>query len=265
MNHILTLRLFILFLVIYGAPIKAETHFSLAPSLINFDYTEFTFNNNVLNKETGWIPGIQFQITQTINEQLNIELDVSYYDGTANYTGHTQSGLSHNTQTDEQLLQVAMKLITALATNTDIYLSTKNHQWDRNIQGSKNTPGIFETYQWWEMSVGARTAIHIKGNQSWLADISVLKTINPTIYVDLSSIDAGHANLELGSDTGARLQLMWKMMSDKQNSYGINIFYETWDFGISNSKTTIGGSRNESIFEPRSETRHSGIQLLLNF
>jgi len=252
-------------LLIFSQTIKAESQFSITPSLMHFDYTEFNFNGSVLDRETGWIPGIQFRLTQDLLNQLNIELEISTYGGNVDYSGQTQTGLPHHTQTNEKLLRFGAHLIAALSPNTDIYLATKYHQWDRNIRSNNGVASLFEQYQWWEISAGSRILFWIKDGQSWIADIAILQTISPTIYVDLSSVDAGSTDLNLGPDTGARLQLMWKTSADDHYTYGINAFYEIWGFGVSNTQSTSGGSSSLSIYEPESKTRHAGIQLQLNF
>ena len=243
--------------------IRAETQFSIAPSLMHFDYTEFASDNSVLDCETGWLAGIQFKLAQNLSNQLGIELEISAQDGKVDYAGHTQSGLPHNTQTNEGLIRIGARLIAPILSNSHIYLATQHHQWKREIYSNNGVAGLFEKYQWWEISAGSRILLWSRDNQAWIADIAILRTLNPTLFVDISSVDAGYANLDLGSDTGARLQLMWKIAETDQYTYGINAFYEIWDFGISDVKQTQGGSTSFSVFEPRSETRHSGIQFQL--
>lgn len=244
---------------------QAESQFSVSPTLMHFDYTEFSFDGSVLDSETGWIPGIQLLLAQNLSHNLNIEFEASTYAGGVDYAGYTQSGLPHNTRTNEEVIRLGVRLVAPVLTNTDIYLTTKYHQWDRNILSNNGIAGLFEQYQWWEISAGTRILFFVKDNQKWMADLAILRTINPGIHVDLSSINAGKTDLDLGADTGARLQLMWMISGDKQYTYGINAFYEIWEFGVSDSKVTRGGSSSFSVFEPSSETRHSGIQLQLNF
>lgn len=250
---------------LYSAGTNAETRLSVAPSLLNFNYTEFNASGSILDEETGLIPGIQFLLSRDFSEQLSVELEISAYGGNVDYVGHTQSGLAHNTTTNEELLRVGARLISPLSANTDVYLGAKYHRWNRDIFSNNGVAGLFERYQWWELSAGTSISFWARENQSWIADIALLRTINPTIYVDLSSVDGGVADLDLGPDTGARLQLMWKLSKDNQTTYAINAFYELWGFGRSDSKATSGGSTSYSIYEPESETRHSGVQLQLGF
>ena len=264
-NTALPIILTILLLLLLPLSVKAEAELSIAPSLLHFDYTEFGFNNSELNNETGTILGTQLDLNTTINEKLSIEFEISHYDGNVNYDGRSQSGVAITTATNENVFRYGVKIITSLIYNTDIFLSTTFHQWDRDIQGKDTILGIFEKYQWREISAGIKTKLWSTKQSSWFAEAAILKTINPEMHIDLSEADFGSTNLKLGTDTGARFQLSWVKSDTNKRSYGINAFYETWDFGISDSNTTSGGTTSISIYEPRSETRHSGIQFLLSF
>ena len=77
---------FLIFLSLTLPPnLRAETQFSIAPSLLFFDYTEYSFNNSVLNNETGTIPGVQLHLNTAINKQLAIDLEIVNYDGDVDY------------------------------------------------------------------------------------------------------------------------------------------------------------------------------------
>lgn len=249
--------------VIYSSNTRAEIQLSITPSLLFFDYTEFSLNDNVLNNESGAIPGIQLLLNNAINDQLSIELEISRYAGDVDYNGYTQSGSLINTTTNEDILRYSVRIITPLLNNTDIFISTSSHQWERDIQGKAGILGIFEKYQWQEISAGIKTNFLINKQSSWFVEVAILKTIEPEMYINLSEADLGSTNLKLGTDIGARFQLSWVEINTDKLSYGINAFYEAWNFGISDSKTTSGGSSSISVFEPRSETRHSGIQFQL--
>lgn len=245
--------------------LSAETQFSIAPSLLFFDYTEFGFDDNVLNNEAGAILGIQSKLKTRINDQLKLELTLDNYDGNVDYSGYSQQGTAINTNTDETLLRYGLRVTTPLHNNTDIFLSTTSHQWKRNIHGTGSILGIFEKYEWQEISLGVKTQFWTKPQNSWFAEAAVLKIIKPKMYIDLSSADYGSTNLNLGAETGVRFQLSWLNTSLKQKNYGFNVFYEAWDFGVSESNTTKGGATSISVYEPRSETQHFGIQFLLGF
>ncbi|MDH3342460.1 MAG: hypothetical protein OEM07_01930 [Gammaproteobacteria bacterium] len=248
-----------------SADLKAETQLSIAPALLFFDYTEFGFDDSVLNNETGTIPGVQLHLNTAINDQLNIELELTRYDGDVAYNGYSQSGTAINTTTDENILRYGLRIITPLFDNTEIFLATSMHQWKRDIQGKGSILGIFEKYQWQEIAAGIKTRFQINKHDSWSAEVALLKIINPDMYIDLSEADLGSTTLKLNAETGARFQLSWLRTSSNNRSYEISAFYEMRDFDMSDSGATSGGASSVSVYEPRSESKHSGIQFNLGF
>ena len=84
------------------------------------------------------------------------------------------------------------------------------------------------------------------------------------MYIDLSESGYGYTDLILKEDDGARIKIHWSTENGGL-AYGVSLFYEMWEFGKSDSNTTTGGTSSISVFEPRSETRHSGIQFTLGF
>ena len=85
--------LFIIFAHISNT--RAEIQLSVAPSLLFFDYTEFGFDNSELDSEKGTIPGVQFNLSTPINEQLIIEFEFAGYDGNVDYDGQTNRFTNH--------------------------------------------------------------------------------------------------------------------------------------------------------------------------
>lgn len=244
---------------------KAESQFSIEPSLLHFDYTEFSITGSVLDKETGWIPGVQLQIDTSLNEQWTLGLELSAYDGNVDYNGQTQAGAPYTTSTDETLFRFGAHIKTPLSTYTSLVVGAKYNEWERNVNGNNGVLGLLEIYRWWELSAGTAIELWKKDTQSWQAEATVFRTIRPTIHVDLSSANFGKTDLNLGTDWGGRIQFAWAQQKASNWQYGFNIFYEVWDFGRSGSKATSGGINSVFVSEPRSETRHSGVRLLAGF
>ena len=83
--------------------------------------------------------------------------------------------------------------------------------------------------------------------------------------VDLSRVDLGSAELDLGNGTGTRLSLLWRPHFKDNFRYGVNVFFESWGFGRSNTKPTTGGTSSAFVTEPRSETQNIGLKLNLEY
>jgi hypothetical protein len=244
--------------LLFAFSVKAESQFSITPTLLHFDYTEFSNSGSVLDKETGWIPGMQLHLNTPLNEQWRVGFELAAYDGSVNYEGNTQ------TTTQATIYRFGASIETQLTPRTDLVFGIKHNEWQRDIQDSNTLLGPYEIYRWWETSIGISTQLWAKEKQSWRAEATLLRTVNPTIHVDLSKADLGKTDLDLGTEWGSRLQLSWTHETSAEWQHGLKIFYEAWDFGRSDFKNTSGGTGSLLVAEPRSETRHSGLLLVIS-
>ena len=246
----------------------AETQLSLSPSLLHFDYTEFSTSNVVLDRETGWLPGFSLTVKDDINKNLYYEFEITGHFGNVDYNGGTQSGLSHTTTTNENLWRTGFRVLTPynnLADNTtNLYIGIKRHEWQRNIHDKNDISGLYEVYKWWEISAGIQSNLWSNKTQKISYGAGLLYIYEPTIFVDLSRIDRGTTTLNIGENFGGRLQLAWEINNNQQWTYGLNSYVEFWDFGRSNTRMTTGGIP-AGVTEPRSETRNFGLQATIQY
>ncbi|MBE9567391.1 MAG: hypothetical protein IMF14_01760 [Proteobacteria bacterium] len=263
-----TILLFVILLcnaMLAAAGPVTETRLTLSPALLHFDYTEFSTTDEVLDRELGWLPGLAFRLSHAITPDWSVDAYTSYYSGTVDYDGQTQSGIPHSTTTGTDLFRFGGQVNTAIYKKTHLYVGAQLHQWNRDIKDTNTVSGIDETYRWLEYSIGLNSDIFIDQHNVFNVDIAYLLTRNGTLDVDLSRVDLGSTTLNLGDGTGARLNLNWKRISTNNIHYGISLFAEGWDFGRSNSKLTTGGSPNVLVTEPKSETRNTGIQFNIEY
>ncbi len=257
--------LLFLFFISYSTLVQAETTLTLSPSLLYFDYTEFSTNNEVLDNELGWLPGLEFKFSHLLAADYSFDINSAFYYGSVDYTGKTQSGAAHVTQTDSRFLRLGARINKAVNKKIKIFSGLQLHQWNRDIQDKNNISGIDETYEWQEYSVGLSADIFKYNNHIFNADIAYLLIRNAVMEADFSRINLGAAKLDLGNATGSRLNFNWTKMAENNLHYGLSLFVELWQFARSNSKLTQGGSSSVVITEPRSETQNIGIQLNINY
>lgn len=243
----------------------AETQFRLSPSLLHFDYTEFNTSNTELDRERGWLPGIELELTQSFLSDWRISLSGSYYQGTVDYNGQTQSGTPHLTQTDTVLLRLAARIEKTVMDNTNLFIATQAHRWRRDIRDNNNISGILETYKWLEFSAGFNYAYRINPDNQLNLEIAYLVTRNATIDVDLSRNNLGTTMLNIGDGSGGRISLNWKTSYTDNAHIGLTLFFEAWNFGRSNTKPTQGGTSTVFVTEPKSKTRNTGLQLNIEY
>jgi hypothetical protein len=261
-NKLLILFAFLISNNCYGFD-KSSTQLILSPSLLHFDYTEFSTTNKVLDRETGWLPGVEARLNHALPSDWSIGLYTSYYQGTVNYDGQTQSGTPHTTDTGTEFFRLGAQLEKIILANTGLFISAQTHQWERDIHDNNNISGITETYDWIEYSAGINYGFYINNKDFVQLNAGLLITRNAEIYVDLSRVNLGSTTLDIGDGTGGRLKLDWSRQHSETMQYGLGLFFEAWDFGRSNTRATEGGSNIVYVTEPRSETRNIG--LMFNF
>ena len=242
-----------------------DTQLTVSPSLLHFDYTEFSTTGRVLDRELGWLPGIDARLAHSFTESWSINIHGAYYRGRVDYDGSTQQGIPHSTDTMTRLTRFGARAERVIYKKTSLFIGAQAHRWNRNIQDNNNISGISETYKWLEYNLGLNSYIYINQKDILSFEAAYLLTRNATIDVDLSRVDLGTATLNIGDGSGGRLALNWKRTSENNFNYGLSLFYEAWNFGRSNTKRTSGGASSVFVTEPRSETRNIGLKFNIEY
>jgi len=261
-NKSLILSVFLISSHCYAAD-NSATQLSLSPSILHFDYTEFSTTDKILNRELGWLPGVEARLSHAISADWLIQIQGAYYLGTVDYAGQTQAGVPHSTDTETKFLRFGGQIEKVIYKKTNLFIGIQSHQWQRDIQDNNNVSGISETYQWIEYSFGLSANILSYQKDLFNIEAAYLITRNATIDVDLSRVNFGSATLDIGNGAGARLILNWQRVNENNTRYGLSLFFEGWDFGRSNTKQTQGGSSTAFVTEPRSKTRIIGLKFII--
>jgi len=252
----------------------AQTTLVVAPSHLFFNYTEFDTNNKQLNNERGGIPGLQLSLNTNISERVSASLHATHFENDVSYTGLTNKGEQHSTRTDEKITSHGAQLNIRIAKNNhvqlDNFLALRQNEWQRDIRPRGNIAGLFEVYDWLETAIGLRLTIEHSPSLSWVVEASRLHTglfeqHPPTIYIDLSQNGGTNTTLNIGPEYGSRISLAINKQLLPKLSLGIKSYYESWDFGRSNTVITYVGTVQVAVTEPRSETRNHGFQLNISY
>ena len=247
-------------LLCHSAVSFAETRLTISPALLHFDYTEFSTTDQVLNNETGWLPGLEANLTHAITSNWSVGINSSYYQGTVDYDGQTQQGVPHTTDSGATLFRLGARLDRLIYKDIRLFVGAQKHQWERDIKDKNNISGIDETYEWLEYSLGLNTYFVITKKDKINLEASYLLIRNATVFVDLSRVDLGTTTLDLGDGTGARLNLSWLHQYKNDFNLGLGLFFEGWEFGRSNTRQLENSSSIIFVTEPRSETRNIGLK-----
>lgn len=226
----------------------------IAAELMHFDYEETDMSGNILNQETGFMPGLTIAAEQPFH-RIDNSFEFSVYDGQIDYDGRTNTGLPHQTTTEESIYRLLYKLSwSPLSTKAALYGKAYWQQWDRDIQPNNGVQGLFERYQWWTIEAGATLPFIQTDNQNLLLELGLLTTFNGTILIDLSNAGFGSPVLDLGNSVGFSGELIYRLRQSQYSSLQFGVQFKTWEFGRSNSKTLSNGSSTITIFEPDSTT-----------
>lgn len=235
----------------YGVD-TSNRQLTISPSFLYFDYTEFSTTDQVLDTETGWLPGLDASLKYAITPDWAASINTTYYDGSVDYDGQTQSGTPHTTDTGTELFRLGARVDRRVYEDIRLYGGIQGHRWNRDIKDNNNVSGIDETYKWTEYSLGVNADFAISIKDRITLDAGFLLIRDATIFVDLTRTDLGTTTLDLGDGTGARLNLGWvHQYSDKMN-YGLGIFFEGWQFGRSKTRQLDSSSSINFVTEPRS-------------
>ena len=226
----------------------------IAAEMMYFDYEETDISGNVINQETGFIPGLSLSAAQAFNS-VNNTFKISAYDGQVDYDGQTQSGLPHETTTEETIYRMLYKLSWSPASSqSSLYGEAGWQQWDRDIQPTNGVLGLFERYRWWSLEAGIQLPFIKSDSQDLSLQLGMLTTFNGTIMIDLTEAGYGNHTLDLGDDFGFSGELNYRYRQARHSSLQLGLQVRTWDFGKSNSKIITNGLVFKSIYEPDSTT-----------
>lgn len=263
-NNLLVIPAILITCNVYGSS-DINTHLKLSPTLIHFDYSEFSTTDKLLNNETGWLPGLEANLTHAITPNWSVSINTSYYQGTVDYDGQTQQGVPHTTDSDAALFRLGARLDRLIYKDIRLFASAQGHQWERDIKDQGNISGIDETYEWLEYSLGLNTFFVVTEKDNINLEVSYLLIRDATVFVDLSRVNLGTTTLDLGDGTGARLALSWIHQYKNDFNLGLGLFFEGWEFGRSNTRQLENGSSIIYVTEPRSETRNIGLKFDIEY
>jgi len=243
----------------------------VAPSLHYFNYSEFSDDGSLFNRETGFLPGLQISAGTRFGQAFLGHLQADFYRGTVDYDGQTQSGVPHLTDSDTVLYRLGGSISYTFRENFRPYLSLRYLRWDRTIRDNfnptlgANVSGVYEQYRWWEAGVGAHADLWRRVDTQWLLDVALLRILTPEMEIDLETRGFGSPVLPLGEEYGVRAELTWIKNWQKNRGLDLSLYYEAWDFGRSADIVVNRGTQFMVIHEPRSETRNAGARLTFTF
>ena len=236
----------------------------ITPTLYYFYYQEFDQNDLLLDTEEGAIPGVKLSYGDITNFD-SLKFNASFYAGSADYTGLTQLGMPHETETDESLIKLGISYIQHEGTFFPGFLFAGLHYWywDRDILTRNGVQGLHELYTWYETEIGLKFYLSENQQSGYWLELSAMYNFKPEMKLFLPSSEV---NFSLGSGPGYRLR-GGKTWNNNQNmAVTISLFGEFWEFGRSDTVFTSDFFGSSGFLtEPDSRSFHSGLEFSLIF
>jgi hypothetical protein len=252
----------LLVLLIYTLPALAgdngfTTSAWIGLSGMAFDYEEFDDQGTSLDREEGWLPGVKAGLSLAY-DQWFFETNLWWSTGSVDYTSPR-----HDTTTDVDIhnleILVGTWFYTANRLRSGLITGGGYRQWHRDILSTATASGLDETYRWGYGLLGLRGEQAFNNETRIVADLQLTRTLNPEVNVDfVSSFD--DVSLALGEETGFRASLAMHWQLGISATLWLAPWYEYWKLGRStNADLCRNGVVIGTVFEPRSETRNSGV------
>ena len=106
-------------------------------SLLDFNYREYSDQGNLLDKESGILPGLIFGMGKN-QGQWRFAGKLSCHAGDATYSGQTNGGVPISTVTKQLITDMELRVEYSFSNDASIfkelYLGVAQHYWKRDIQ-----------------------------------------------------------------------------------------------------------------------------------
>lgn len=247
----------------------AESRLMFLPGVFYFDYEETAEDGSFLDGETGPVPGISAQLEYQFASGIGAVVHGGIYSGTVDYDGHAEpSGEPATSKTDAKFFSLgALALFPKQKGEFDLQflMGYQIRRWERDIQptvvpGLGFVSGLYEVYEWEELSMGFEVTVDKKNVQQWKFYAGVFQTRNPEITIDLTADGDGEPRLFMGTDIGYQLSVQRLTKINNKLDLGARLSYKTWRFGRSNSQPISGG---RLVTEPDSRTNLIMLEFVL--
>ena len=164
----------LLFSLLFSNNIFAINFVSVAPSVLYFNYVEYSDTGQQIDKEYGTLPGIELAIKNTNKYGVYLEAGLSIFNASINYEGGIiGTNIPHQAKTDEKLTDYHLAFGNKFGDQDnplDIYLYLSKNKWDRRIQPNYNTiagtyvSGYYEKYEWTKIGVAIKKTLSTQGS-----------------------------------------------------------------------------------------------------
>lgn len=249
--------------LLIGCASGAHADYRFAASLegLYFDYGEAD-DTGSLNDETGWLPGLSLNVNKILGS-YSLGMDAGFYSGSVDYDGQTQDGADLQTRTEQRIYRVAGYLRwQPRERQYGLYARLGYWQWQRDIQPTQGTPGLFEHYHWQFIEAGLNAILWQPQKGSLSLDIGYAHIYDAGVEVDLRPFGFRQANMTLGGAShGVITRLGFMLPWNASDHLQLALTHRYWNLKQSAPGTVRNGTTMLTIKEPESEANHISISL----
>ena len=241
--------------------------FSVSPGIRFFDYAEYDDNGSFLDGEKGPVLGVGGVFAHRDANNVTLSLIADVFFGTVDYDGQLQSGFPLTTETDQLFYSLGIRVEVPVRPQDNrfsLIVDLVNQTWERDILPTSISTRLFEIYEWWELSLGAKYLVAEEKTNSLSIFARAYQIVNPTMEVDLVSEGYGQPKLDLGARIGGEIGFQQMISYTPNNQIALLGTYKFWKFGRSDDLTVVrdDGQASIIIHEPRSETNNLTLQVI---
>jgi hypothetical protein len=231
----------------------------------SFYYRESGNNNQLIDKETGLLPGLHLGLSAKCR-LWEFGISGGQQRARLEYNGQTNNGIKFLTRTLENInevsVQVGRRFLLGDVSNIGVYGGAGYWQWQRNIASVGNVSGLDEKYRWRLYFLGSNVALLDNKPQQLLLDLRWLHMEHARLSVDFRGVFDRPEDLPLGTSNGWRVALPWRYNLNPANSMRIEPYAEAWHIAQTGAKKLFrDGVEVGNFLEPRSSTRLYGVTL----
>ncbi|MFZ2649628.1 MAG: hypothetical protein WA210_05930 [Burkholderiaceae bacterium] len=231
-------------------------------SLLRLSYSEYGDAGQLLDRETGFLPGVVFAASSDLGH-WNAQVRLTHHAGDASYDGQTAGGRPVSSTTRHRF-----SAIESIATRWigeqrrfGVRAGLGFVQWRRSIEAVSGVSGLDQTYRWGSAMLGAQATVHDQAALRVAVEARVTHNLRPSVEVRSAGL-FDDKQLRLGSRFGARIAAPLELRFDRLSALEIEPGLEFWALGRSATETlTRGGAAIGTIFEPRSAARNLAVTL----
>jgi hypothetical protein len=232
----------------------------LGATALDFDYEEFDGQDESLDREDGWLPGVNAG-AGLAGDRWFVESSLLWSSGRVDY--HSPED---DSETDEDILNLEILAGTPVfdvdRQRLSLVAGAGHRKWQRDIHSTPDKLGLDETYRWYYWLLGLRGEHGFSARTRIVANVQVTRTVNPDIEVQFKENFADDVDLNLGQETAYKVSLEVRHQLGGRTSLWLMPWYERWDLGRSRTEDLYrNGDRIGTVHEPRSETRNYGVSL----